>query len=63
MSEEIVLGSRVIYTGRNGNTRIGKVQGFAHDMVDLKLEDSNRQTFYVPKDTIKLIPDTLDGIV
>lgn len=53
------IGRRVIYTGRNGNSRTGVIQGYAHSMVNLKLDDSTREVFYVPMDTVKLIPDTL----
>jgi hypothetical protein len=60
---EIKLGDRVIYTGRNKNQRLGTVIGFAHTMVDLKLDDSSREHFYVPKDTIVLIPDELSDTI
>lgn len=53
------IGCRVAYTGRNGNTRFGKIRGYAANMVDLELEGSSREHFYVPKDTIKLVPDDL----
>jgi hypothetical protein len=56
------IGCRVAYTGRNAKVRYGTIKGYAHNMVNLDLEGSSREHFYVPRDTIRLIPDELLGL-
>lgn len=60
------IGCRIQYTGRNGNVRYGKLKGFAGPssarMVDLKLDNSTREHFYVPEDACVLVPDELDNV-
>ena len=57
------VGRRVIYTGRNGNQRIGTIQGLtgvsSAQFLDLKLDDSAREHFFVPEDACVLVPDEL----
>lgn len=58
------IGSRVIYTGRNGNQRLGSLRGFTNVgnsiMLDLKLDGSAREHFFVPSDTVTLVPDGVE---
>lgn len=54
------IGRRVQYTGRNGNVKYGVVRGYAANMVDIKIDNSTRPVFYVPRDTVVLVPDNLD---
>lgn len=58
------IGKRVVYTKRNGNELFGTIKGVSEAggrvlMVDLDLDNSNREHYYVPPDTVRLIPDDL----
>ena len=54
------IGRRVQYTGRNGGVKYGVIRGYAYNMVDVKIDGSTRERFYVPKDMVVLVPDNLD---
>lgn len=62
--EDEHIGRRVQYTGRNKNVRYGELREIltigTTQQLDLNLDGSipNRR-FYVPSDTVKLVPDEL----
>jgi hypothetical protein len=57
------IGRRALYTGRSGNSLAGTITGVtgvsSAAFVDLKLDDSKREHFYVPEDAVVLVPDEL----
>jgi len=57
------IGRRAVYTGRNGIERVGEIIGVTGSpsapFVDLRLDDSKREHFFVPEDACILIPDEL----
>lgn len=60
------VGKRVIYIDRGCNEHKGTIRsGGAANMVDVKLDShhATREHFYVPQDTLVLIPDELSEVV
>jgi len=57
------IGRTVIYTGRSGKELMGVIQGLSSStssqFLDLKLDNSKREHFFVPGDACVLVPDEL----
>jgi len=61
------IGKRAVYTDRSGGSKFGVVQGVtgvaSAPFVDLKLDNSTREHFFVPEDACKLVPDELQPLL
>ena len=54
-------GTRVLYSERSGKQRQGTVREVAGKFVDVALDDMrHKRTFFVPIDTLCLLPPELD---
>lgn len=56
------IGTRVVYTARNGTQKLGTVRDVigisnSNKMLDLKLDGDSRSRFYVPEDMVTIVPD------
>jgi hypothetical protein len=59
-SRPFEAGTRVIYTERSGKQRVGTVRETAGKFVDVALDGMQKRTFFVPIDTLTLLPPELD---
>jgi hypothetical protein len=53
-------GKRVTYVGRSGRVQYGVLRGCpeaGHKMVDVKLDGSTREVFFVPDDAVNFVED------
>lgn len=61
------IGKRITYSDRSGKVRFGTIRGISgvdtSPFVDVKLENMKRDVFYVPEDTVELVPVELQGII
>jgi len=61
------IGRRAVYTKRNGDSVFGVVRGVtgvdSAPFVDMDLEGSTREHFFVPEDACKLVPEELQPLL